>query len=175
VSANEPPEPRPLSLKQLVGISLITFLVGFLLLELVDPRWIGALRPAPGPANVPTVASAPAKSASAPRRKPVARASASPTGASANATGQPAVGAVVDEGPVAGQRVTVVETDGLGVNLRASPSDESEALEHLPEGAVAELTGQSSEIGDQIWVEVRIPDGKSGWIAADYLAEASSR
>ena len=64
MSDASPPEVRPVSLKGLVAIMLGTFLVVLVLLEALDPRWVGAFRTPVAPSR--PVAATPAVLGSSP-------------------------------------------------------------------------------------------------------------
>ena len=71
-------------------------------------------------------------------------------------------------GPGAGDRMRIVNTDGLGVVLRTAPRDDA----RVPRGlsATARVTVLGRE-GDQ-WVHVRGENGLEGWVPTRYLAPA---
>jgi hypothetical protein len=162
---------RPLPLKALAAITVATFLVVFLVLEVVDPRWIGALGVL-GPAT--------------PAAGPGAAAVGSPGAASGIGSGQLAratptlTPAAPDTPTLQGRpedesglrRAVVSNTDGEGARVRLNPDSEAEVLAVLQEGAVVQLAGRQTEAEERLWVEVRTSDGQRGWMAGDFLREA---
>ena len=70
--------------------------------------------------------------------------------------------------PGAGDRMRIVNTDGLGVVLRTAPRDDA----RVPRGlsATARVTVLGRE-GDH-WVHVRGENGLEGWVPTRYLAPA---
>ena len=91
-----------------------------------------------------------------------------------------AVGALVLLGPFGvaaqsadlpvGSTARVVDTGGVGLNLRSAPSRAGVVVARLPEGTVLDVTGPE-QAGDGLrWIPVREPEGKTGWVAAQYLA-----
>jgi hypothetical protein len=170
------PEVQPLSLKWMALISLGTFALVFLLLEVLDPRWINIFRGPPPPPSTAISPAAPGQRATA----PTARAAPTPKsvvpGAGPGSTpSAPSAQPDKEQLNRAGAgltRVVVVETEGQGARLRADPDPEAEVLEVLEEGTILELTGRESEADERLWIEVRVSDGPSGWVAADFLAPA---
>lgn len=65
-----------------------------------------------------------------------------------------------------GERMRVVNTDGLGVVFRNSPNLEDRQTRGLLEGQVATVLERQ---GDE-WLRVRAPNGVEGWVPAQYLA-----
>jgi hypothetical protein len=69
-----------------------------------------------------------------------------------------------------GYYAQVVNTQGIGVSVRAGPSTDNIRLFLAPEGMVALVTGGPTEGGSFNWWQVRLPNGTEGWVAADFLA-----
>jgi hypothetical protein len=68
------------------------------------------------------------------------------------------------------ERVWVTNVEGGSANVRAEPSTSAPILTQLPEGTVLELAGPNREAEGRLWRNVRLPDGRTGWIAASLLA-----
>ncbi len=66
--------------------------------------------------------------------------------------------------------VRVVNTDGQGVSLRREPSVRAARVTVAPEGARLEIVGQNRQAEGRAWWNVRLPNGATGWVAADYTA-----
>lgn len=60
-------------------------------------------------------------------------------------------------------------TGRAGANVRIAP-EQSPVLTALPDGTIVQLTGRTARGAAYDWVEVVLPDGAVGWIAAPYLA-----
>ena len=76
---------------------------------------------------------------------------------------------VLQPTPAPAERVTVAQTRGLGVNLRAMPGEKSARIKTLPEGTQLEVVGPDERIGGVVWRNVRDPGGTVGWVAASFL------
>lgn len=66
----------------------------------------------------------------------------------------------------------VVNTDGLGLFLRASADSNSQIVATLPEGTRVEQIGEDTQGASYVWRQVRAPDGQEGWVAVDFLQRA---
>lgn len=166
MSEPDPHEVRPVSLSRLIGICLGTFLVVFLVLELADPRWIGWGRPRQ--AAVPALASPQPLALRVPLPTRVRRTSSSPQPA---ASPGPSETGPAAEGMEAGSpQAVVVDTNGESLRVRATPGPAEEAVGMVEEGSTVELTGGEAEVDGRRWLEVRVPNGPTGWLPADYLA-----
>ncbi len=66
----------------------------------------------------------------------------------------------------------VVNTGGLGLRMRASPSTDGAVVETLPDGARVEQIGEDSMGSSYVWRKVRAPSGSEGWVAVDFLQPA---
>jgi hypothetical protein len=170
MSAEPPPDVQPIGLKWLVALALGTFVVVFLVSEVIDPRWIGAFRSAAAPTAVATPVARLVRPLPTPRGR--AATTPQPAGQAGAAAGEPSGPA--GEGSEAGESpptsAVVAETGGSGARLRAGPSAQAAVLEVLEEGTTVELAGQDVEAEGRRWVEVRVPNGLSGWVAGDFLA-----
>ncbi len=62
----------------------------------------------------------------------------------------------------------VFGTGGAGVLLRDAPNGES--LSGLIEGLLVQIIGGPQEVGGETWLQVRVGDGREGWILARYIA-----
>jgi SH3-like domain-containing protein len=92
-----------------------------------------------------------------------------PGAAAGNAHALPTMG-VADPGPAGapGERLRVVNTDGVGVVLRNSPRDADKTTRGLMDGAnVSVLERNGNE-----WVHVHADNGQDGWIPTRYVAPA---
>jgi uncharacterized protein YraI len=79
------------------------------------------------------------------------------------------------EAPAPGTVVRVANTDGQALNLRAGPSTEQPILARLAVGEALTVTGTPSGTGSIRWLPVRTGGGQDGWVAADFVAVASTR
>ena len=66
-----------------------------------------------------------------------------------------------------GIQAVVTNTGGGGLWLRDAPFGNGLVL--LPEGAVITVRGGLVEVEGLMWQSVADPDGREGWVAADYL------
>jgi Bacterial SH3 domain len=153
-SIRRPPRrPAPIAL---AGLMLATFLfagLAFMLFGSVVPQFGTAESSATG-ANAsatPTAASAYTPTAGA--SMPIA--TETPT---VEPTATPAV------------YMTVAATDGRGVNLRSQPGTGAEIIGALQGGTKVKLLGQGASADGYNWKNVETPDGKKGWVVADFLS-----
>jgi hypothetical protein len=72
----------------------------------------------------------------------------------------------------AGYYAEVVNTQGIGVSVRAAAGTDSIRLFLAPEGLIVFVIGGPAEGGNFTWWQVRLANGTEGWIAADFLAPA---
>lgn len=63
-------------------------------------------------------------------------------------------------------------TEGLGLFLRPQPSTEGEAITSIPDGTRVERIGEDVTGADRVWRKVRTPEGREGYVAADFLTPA---
>jgi uncharacterized protein YraI len=59
-------------------------------------------------------------------------------------------------------------TRGRGVNVRRAPGTAA-VITALRDGTVIQIRGPATAADGGTWVDVVLPDGRVGWIAADYL------
>ncbi len=71
--------------------------------------------------------------------------------------------------PLPSSAFVVVNTEGLGLFLRASADANSEIVATLPEGTRVEQIGEDTQGASYVWRQVRAPDGQEGWVAVDFL------
>jgi hypothetical protein len=76
------------------------------------------------------------------------------------------------QAPVVAQFFVVINTAGQGLNLRADHQVASEILALYADGTRLEQIGDDFVGPDRLWRNVRGPDGREGWVAADFLQEA---
>lgn len=74
-------------------------------------------------------------------------------------------------GTSSGQALTVVNTDGQGVNFRASPG--GAPIGSWADGSKMTEVGDSKQASGRTWRNVRAPDGTTGWIASDFLSNSA--
>ena len=75
-------------------------------------------------------------------------------------------GAVIFPG---GQTAVIANTDGESVRLRSAPSKSADVQAMVSEGAIVLITDGPKDAEGTTWYQVQFA-GKSGWIAADYIA-----
>lgn len=63
-------------------------------------------------------------------------------------------------------QVTAVVVASQGVNVRSGPGTGFQPIGSLPPGAQVEVIGRSGDAG---WIQVRLADGREGWISAPLL------
>ena len=76
---------------------------------------------------------------------------------------------VLPDDAAAAPRWQVVDASAL--NVRAGPGTAEPVLDSLPRGAVAEGTGRTELVDGDLWVELRLCDGATGWASARFLME----
>jgi hypothetical protein len=72
-----------------------------------------------------------------------------------------------------GYYARVVNTQGIGVSVRAAAGTDSIRLFLAPEGTALQVIGGPAEGGNFTWWQVRLANGTEGWIASDFLAPAA--
>lgn len=103
-------------------------------------------------------------------------------------TAEPVLGAgaaplIVDRTPTAiiqptappaatAQFFVVINTSDQGLNLRADHTTVAEVLTFYSDGTRLEQIGEDFVGPDRLWRQVRGPDGREGWVAADFLQPA---
>lgn len=109
--------------------------------------------PTAGSATEPAVLSTAELSATATVELPAAATAAPPTYTSI--------------GP--GATVVVQGTRGVGLNVRAAPSTNAKIVGSAKEGTELLVLEGPTEADGHTWWKVRLPDGKEGWAAGEYL------
>ncbi len=93
-----------------------------------------------------------------------------PSGATNNSSGQ-TQGTQEQEKP---KQETRKVSDGP-LNMRSEPGMKTEVIEKLPKGTEVTYTGKITEEKDgHVWAEVTY-DGKTGWVAVEYLEEIAEK
>ncbi|MFN8522511.1 MAG: cellulase family glycosylhydrolase [Chloroflexota bacterium] len=69
-------------------------------------------------------------------------------------------------------RMRVSGTGGTGVVLRSDPSTLARRIDLVREGVRVEVVGPEKTAEGRAWRNVRLPDGRQGWVAAVYLQPA---
>ena len=70
------------------------------------------------------------------------------------------------------QFFVVINTSEQGLNLRADHATVAEVLTFYSDGTRLEQIGEDFVGPDRLWRQVRGPDGREGWVAADFLQSA---
>ncbi len=70
--------------------------------------------------------------------------------------------------------VRVSNTDGTGLNLRASPSTTARIMATLPEGTTLEVIGEDRQVEGRAWKNVRSSQSGTGWVAAEYTTPVTA-
>jgi SH3-like domain-containing protein len=109
-------------------------------------------------------AATPLATRAAAARPLAAEATPMPTASDSRAAGEPPVPAATDIS-AGGEPRRVVNTDGLGVALRASPGGDRQPGQGYAEGAVVTVFEQQGG-----WARIRGADGREGWVLAVTLA-----
>ena len=68
----------------------------------------------------------------------------------------------------------VINTDGLGVNVRGGPSADNIRLQTAPENSIVLVITGPEENGGFLWWQVRLDDGTEGWVVGLYLEPAAA-
>ncbi len=71
--------------------------------------------------------------------------------------------------PPTDERVRVGIVGGGSANVRAQPSTAAPILDSLPDGTVLDLAGPNRAVDGRTWRNVRLSDGRTGWIAGELL------
>ncbi len=120
----------------------------------------GDLNAIPAGTTLPlTAADAPAVAAAADGT------AAAPTAAPSVAATAPVTAATV--APAVGATTAFTVTSVMGVNVRAQPSNDVPGIVQLSWNASGQATGRTA---DNNWVQVTIPSGQSGWVAASAVS-----
>jgi hypothetical protein len=72
--------------------------------------------------------------------------------------------------PAAPRPLYVANTGGEGLALRNKPASDGERIAVLSEGTALTPTGQEEQADGRRWRQVRDPQGREGWVAADFLS-----
>jgi hypothetical protein len=67
------------------------------------------------------------------------------------------------------ERVRVANTDGSRVNVRAEPTTGAPVLEQVTEGTELDIAGPDRDVEGRVWRNVRLADGRTGWIVSTFL------
>jgi hypothetical protein len=65
--------------------------------------------------------------------------------------------------------LVVTNTDGIGVYLRNSPNMDDKTVA-WPDGTRLRIIGPDTENGGRRWKQVADPQGRTGWVPAEYTA-----
>jgi hypothetical protein len=74
----------------------------------------------------------------------------------------------------AGSTVSVANTDGERLNLRAGPSTDQAVVTQLDAGTRLTVTGPSQTAGGTVWLPVRSAANQTGFVAAQYVQVVST-
>ena len=125
--------------------------------------------PTPAPTDTPAATATPPPATNTP--PPTATAPPTDTPApTSTVTPTATAPAVVTTPPAAATpqppQVTAVVVASQGVNVRSGPGTGFQPIGSLPPGAQVEVIGRSGDAG---WIQVRLADGREGWISAPLL------
>jgi Bacterial SH3 domain len=67
------------------------------------------------------------------------------------------------------ERVRVANADGARVNARAEPTTGAPVIEQVAEGTELDVAGPDRDVDGRVWRNVRLADGRTGWIVSTYL------
>ena len=67
--------------------------------------------------------------------------------------------------------LVVVNTGALGLSVRPAPGS-PDRLTSVADGARLAPTGEEQQAGGRAWRKVRVPDGREGWVAAEFTRAA---
>jgi len=65
----------------------------------------------------------------------------------------------------------IIETDGMGANLRENPSLTGTVLTIVPEGTLVSILGESVESDGFTWQAIQLENGRQGWLVARYISQ----
>jgi hypothetical protein len=68
-----------------------------------------------------------------------------------------------------GERVRAANAGGANINVRAEPSTRAQVLAKVREGTSLEIAGSDRQAEGRTWRNVRLGDGRVGWIASTLL------
>ena len=64
----------------------------------------------------------------------------------------------------------IIDTDGMGVNLRDSPSVTGIIVTVVAEGTLVSLIGEITENDGFAWQAIQLENGRQGWVVARYIS-----
>jgi uncharacterized protein YgiM (DUF1202 family) len=73
-----------------------------------------------------------------------------------------------------GERVRAANAGGMNINVRAQPSTRAQILAKVREGMILEIAGSDRQAEGRTWRNVRLSDGRDGWIASTLLVPESA-
>jgi uncharacterized protein YgiM (DUF1202 family) len=74
--------------------------------------------------------------------------------------------------PPAVRNARIVNTGGLGLNIRREPAGTAAAVAAVAEGTTVRVIGPEQQGPDgRAWVQVEDARGNQGWVLADFLME----
>ena len=65
----------------------------------------------------------------------------------------------------------ITDTDGMGVNLRDSPSVSGIIVTVVAEGTLVSLIGEITENDGFTWQAIQLENGRQGWVVARYISQ----
>jgi hypothetical protein len=80
--------------------------------------------------------------------------------------------AVATASPTPTEWLTVAGTGGEGVYLRRT-TRMADKLEAWPDGTALQVVGRDAEAEGRLWKKVMDPDGRIGWVPAQYVVPSS--
>jgi uncharacterized protein YraI len=86
----------------------------------------------------------------------------------------PLQGSIFDQIDGAPER-GVTATTRAQMNVRTRPSERTPVIEQIPWGGQASVIGRTVQAGTDRWYQVRLPDGRVGWIAAPWVGIRGER
>ena len=86
----------------------------------------------------------------------------------------PLQGSIFDQIDGAPER-GVTATTRAQMNVRTRPSERTPVITQIPWGGQASVIGRTVQAGTDRWYQVRLPDGRVGWIAAPWVGIRGER
>jgi len=65
----------------------------------------------------------------------------------------------------------IIDTDGMGANLRENPSLTGTVLTIVPEGTLVSILGETVEGDGFTWQAIQLENGRQGWLVARYISQ----
>ena len=65
----------------------------------------------------------------------------------------------------------IIDTDGMGVNLRDNPSVTGTIVTVVAEGTLVSLIGDLTENDGFAWQAIQLENGRQGWVVARYISQ----